>query len=907
MRPPRSPRSTVRSLAVRVALAAAALGIASLASETVLRAPDTRINEVLPSGNKRTQTPHVSIVGSRVYVTYLEQRYFTSFDPYFTVSVNQGGTWRAADERLNTNFAVSSSDGRMRRAITLPTPDGALFNLQESDFANRNLYVRFSPDGGETWPAPPKRVTLNTEEVVNHSGSMAVSSGARAFVVRSESTSLDPDTGFSNIELNVTLNGGTTWSTDKRVNFDDGGSPFSTFERSTRPAICADATGRVYVAWRDRRDPANLQNLTEVPGRIQFRRSLDAATTFLPATGDIRLDSGDGATTPSFTDSRLPRVDCRDDGAVAVVWEDRREGHWEIYANISTNAGANWLATDVDTAKGFPETWDKRNAKIVIAEGTTPPRVFVGWEETRFGGVDVFVRETVDAGTTWSAPTRMNVGVVEGSYPVQSWDMDYDGTSLVVVWSDNRFGPLVGEPRRDIFSARYLGAGGPAPEAERIDLGSEPGTHDSLNVDVAANLGAFVAVYEDFRENAPVEELRADIFGGGVGATYDASDADADGIPASRDNCPDYPNPTQADGDFDGRGDLCDVFRLDPDNDGDADGIPSNLDNCPDRGNLFQEDEDLDGFGTDCDFCSLSPDVLNRDLDGDSDGESCDTDIDGDGVINTSDSDDDNDGVPDSTDNCDFWPNARQRDQDGDGTGDVCDPNDQRAQNLVITKRVDGAQSAVWDKEVGANSYNVYFGLVDRLDTGDPGFCYRPGSALSRATITDLPDAGKAFWFLPTVVIGSTQGGAGLRSDGTARPIPTTCTAALAKDWDGDGDENPFDNCRFDANPTQEDGDGDGDGDVCDAFPLDPYQDGDGDGAAGNTDNCPLVANAGQSDADGDGIGLSKRRITLSTAGVVPQMPRIATEIGVARTDVVALRSEWKDQLAVLKALPRER
>lgn len=33
----------------------------------------------------------------------------------------------------------------------------------------------------------------------------------------------------------------------------------------------------------------------------------------------------------------------------------------------------------------------------------------------------------------------------------------------------------------------------------------------------------------------------------------------------------------------------------------------------------------------------------------------------------------------------------------------------------------------------------------------------------------------------------------------------------------------------------------------------------------------------------------------------------IATEIGVGRNDVVALRSEWKEHLAVLKALPRER
>ena len=33
----------------------------------------------------------------------------------------------------------------------------------------------------------------------------------------------------------------------------------------------------------------------------------------------------------------------------------------------------------------------------------------------------------------------------------------------------------------------------------------------------------------------------------------------------------------------------------------------------------------------------------------------------------------------------------------------------------------------------------------------------------------------------------------------------------------------------------------------------------------------------------------------------------IATEIGLGRTDVVALRSEWKEHLAVMKALPRER
>ncbi|HTO68627.1 MAG TPA: FG-GAP-like repeat-containing protein [Myxococcota bacterium] len=54
-------------------------------------------------------------------------------------------------------------------------------------------------------------------------------------------------------------------------------------------------------------------------------------------------------------------------------------------------------------------------------------------------------------------------------------------------------------------------------------------------------------------------------------------------------------------------------------------------------------------------------------------------------------------------------------------------------------------------------------------------------------------------------------------------------------DADGDGIPDALDNCKFVANPGQEDGDGDGVGDVC--------------------DNCPSVANATQVDTDGDGVG----------------------------------------------------
>ncbi|MCB1486508.1 MAG: 23S rRNA (adenine(2503)-C(2))-methyltransferase RlmN, partial [Bauldia sp.] len=53
--------------------------------------------------------------------------------------------------------------------------------------------------------------------------------------------------------------------------------------------------------------------------------------------------------------------------------------------------------------------------------------------------------------------------------------------------------------------------------------------------------------------------------------------------------------------------------------------------------------------------------------------------------------------------------------------------------------------------------------------------------------------------------------------------------------------------------------------------------------------------------ADGDGIGLSKRRITLSTSGVVPMIPRTGAEMGVMLAiSLHAVRDELRDELVPL-------
>ncbi|MDM8009192.1 MAG: thrombospondin type 3 repeat-containing protein [Phycisphaerae bacterium] len=101
-------------------------------------------------------------------------------------------------------------------------------------------------------------------------------------------------------------------------------------------------------------------------------------------------------------------------------------------------------------------------------------------------------------------------------------------------------------------------------------------------------------------------------------------DRDNDGLANLFDNCPDAPNPNQADGDRDGWGDVCDPCAHDPLNDDDGDGVCGNVDNCTGAANPGQEDFDSDRVGDACDNCPTDANATQADSDADGVGDACD-------------------------------------------------------------------------------------------------------------------------------------------------------------------------------------------------------------------------------------------------------------------------------------------
>lgn len=299
-----------------------------------------------------------------------------------------------------------------------------------------------------------------------------------------------------------------------------------------------------------------------------------------------------------------------------------------------------------------------------------------------------------------------------------------------------------------------------------------------------------------------------------------------------------------SDSDGDGIPDLFDAHIFVPaGSDPDNDGIPSSLDNCPSHWNVNQENNDGDFYGDACDTDIDGDSILNSipvNLTSPDNDDECpyvyanaSRDTDNDGCVD----DTDGDGVVDAEDIC---PNyADGDDADGDGIPDGCDTYPDDFDNDNVPDTSDNCQFTLNQEQGDLDSD----GIGDACDTDIDGDQILNSLPLDPTNATDDE--------CPFV----DASGQDENQDGCID------IASPDNDTDGDGVLNHLDRCPGFNDSIDDDADGIIDG--CDEHPNDS----DNDGIINPEDNCIYVSNFNQanmngglqgdacdSDIDGDGI-----------------------------------------------------
>jgi hypothetical protein len=117
---------------------------------------------------------------------------------------------------------------------------------------------------------------------------------------------------------------------------------------------------------------------------------------------------------------------------VNVVWQDRRDGNFEIYQKSSQDAGVSWGA-DMRLTNN---TSISHNPSVVVYAAAPVIAVHVVWNDDRDGNDEIYYKNSINGGNTWSSDTRLTNSTGD-SY---SSSVAVSGTVVHVVWNDNRDG-----------------------------------------------------------------------------------------------------------------------------------------------------------------------------------------------------------------------------------------------------------------------------------------------------------------------------------------------------------------------------------------------------------------------------------------------------------------------------------
>ncbi|MDO9258153.1 MAG: T9SS type A sorting domain-containing protein [Bacteroidales bacterium] len=320
--------------------------------------------------------------GDTVHVVWKDNRDGTSNEIYYKRSVDGGLSW-SPDTRISNNVFTSTApslsvSGSVVIIVWSDKRDGIYDN-------NYEIYYSRSTDGGTSWGTDTR---LTNDPAQSDSPSVSVS-GQLVFVVWDDYREVTTKSYYKR-----STDGGISWGPDTKL-IEPGGSPSVSVSGSV-----------VNVVWN-------------ALGKTSYKRSKDGGLTW---EASILLSIDNVITnSPSLSVSG---------SSVRVAWLDSRNSFkYEIYYKHSADSGITW---ETDTRL----TTNYTSSSLFSSIAASGSDVHVVWDDNREGNYEIYYKGSKDGGLSWGADTRLTNNAALSMHPYISSSV----RAVHVVWTDTRDG-----------------------------------------------------------------------------------------------------------------------------------------------------------------------------------------------------------------------------------------------------------------------------------------------------------------------------------------------------------------------------------------------------------------------------------------------------------------------------------
>jgi len=212
----------------------------------------------------------------------------------------------------------------------------------------------------------------------------------------------DKRDGNFEIYYKRSTDGGNNWSSDIRLTNNPGNSQMPS---------CALNGSIVHVVWNDN---------TGGTYQVYYKRSTDAGVTW---SADTMLTN----VTPPAAGYFYPHMSLS--GLLMfIVWYENRDGNNEIYYKCSTDGGVSWGAdtrlTNDPAMSSLPS---------VVLSGSN---VHIVWNDQRDGNYEIYYKLSTNGGVSWGSDTRLTNDPASSERP----SISISNSVLHIVWFDTRDG-----------------------------------------------------------------------------------------------------------------------------------------------------------------------------------------------------------------------------------------------------------------------------------------------------------------------------------------------------------------------------------------------------------------------------------------------------------------------------------